>query len=229
MATNNSKLKWDAALYQAEALKVRDSKELRAEYTRLRDIAQKRLSRLGKSEFSNTQSYQRYKDAFPKLKEIKNEGELRLRLSQLAKFVSSSTSSITGLKQKRKKQLASLHERGYDWVTEENFQEFYEWIDEYIDTHSTRHYYPAPEVVKEAFKEHIKEINPEEVKKEFNQRSKSSKKKERSKAKQKGSSEVKRMIKKERERQAAYQKPKTESKEIKKMIREQRRKRAGKK
>lgn len=169
---SKAKLKWDAALYQAEALKVRDSKELRAEYTRLRDIAQKRLSRLGKSEFSDTQSYQRYKDAFPVLKEIKNDGEFRLRLSELAKFVSSSTSSITGLKQKREKQLASLHERGYDWVTEENFQEFYEWIDEYIDTHSTKRYYPAPEVVKEAFKEHMKEINPEEVKKEFKNRRK---------------------------------------------------------
>lgn len=229
MASNKAQLKWAAALYQAEALKVRDSKELRAEYTRLRDIAQKRLSRLGQSEFSSLATYQNNKDKFPKLSEIKTDAELRIRLQEVARFVSAKTSTISGIRAERKAQLKSLAENGYDWVNESNFEQFYNWVGEYIAKHSTKHYYPTPEVLKEAFEEQFKDLDPEEVKKEFDKRSKTSKKKERSKAKQKGSSEIKRMIKKERERQAAYQKPKTESKEIKKMIREQRRKRAGKK
>lgn len=229
MASNKAQLQWSAALYHPEALKVRDSAELRAEYARLRDIAQKRLSRLAKSEFASGAIYQNNKNKFPKLSEIKTDAELRLKLSELSRFVEAKTSSVSGLRAKRKKQLETLKENGYSWVNKGNYEEFVNWIDDYVAKHSTNHYYPAPEVVKEAFEEQFKDLDPREVKKAFDQRSKPSKKKERSKAKQKGSSEIKRMIKKERERQAAYQKPKTESKEIKKMIREQRRKRAGKK
>ena len=121
---NTVRLQWPSATYEPEALKVRDSKELRKEYSRLRDIAQKRLIRLGTSEFSEGSTYRHYKDVFPKLSEIKTEAQLRQRLAILARFVESKASTVSGIKAKRTAQIRSLQEQGYDWIDESNFDNF---------------------------------------------------------------------------------------------------------
>ena len=79
------------------------SSEVIKEYTRLRDIAQKRLKRMSESEFADTQIYRKYKDAFPKQKDLRSASDLAYTLSDLARFVSSPQSTITGLKERRKK------------------------------------------------------------------------------------------------------------------------------
>lgn len=70
--------------------------ELRKEYTRLRDIAQKRIKRLGQSYFKNSEAYKYNEDRFKLLKDIKTDHELRMLLSDLSKFVNSPSSTIRG-------------------------------------------------------------------------------------------------------------------------------------
>jgi len=176
---SKAKLTWDSALYQVDALKIRDSKELRAEYTRLRDITQKRLKRLAASEFAEGSTYRHYKDMFPKLAEIKSDAELRKRLSEAARFVEAKTTTVSGIKAKRKAQIKSLQEQGYDWVDEDNFEQFVEWIDDYVAKHSNKNYYPAPEQIKEAYKEEFGKIDSDELKKEFEASKKQKKPRER--------------------------------------------------
>lgn len=118
-------------LYDTE--KKSYSSEVIKEYTRLRDIAQKRLKRMGESEFADTQIYRKYKDAFPKQKDLRSASDLAYKLSDLARFVSSAQSTISGLKGRRQKAVSTLHEHGYDFVTVENYAKFGEFMEEWRD------------------------------------------------------------------------------------------------
>lgn len=90
--------------------------DLRAEYTRLRDIAQKRIKRLGKSEFRESAAYTSHfvkitdnegnvvkeYQGFRKLRDI-DPRDLAKAMSELSKFVNASTSTITGQIEARSK------------------------------------------------------------------------------------------------------------------------------
>lgn len=101
--------------------------QVRKEYSRLRAIAQKRLVRLAKAGFdqSNVYRYNRYN--VRKLSELRSK-EVALALSQLAQFISNPLSTVTGQKQQRKEKIAKLQSYGYD-VTEKNFQSFTEFME----------------------------------------------------------------------------------------------------
>lgn len=105
--------------------------QVRKEYTRLRDISQKRLKRLEKAGFSDTEAYKRNINHYPKLKDIKTKHELAARLSDLSRFVASSMSTVSGIKERERKSLESLSEHGYDFVNASNLQEFGEFMEEY--------------------------------------------------------------------------------------------------
>lgn len=101
--------------------------QVRKEYSRLRAIAQKRLVRLAKAGFdqSNVYRYNRYN--VRKLSELRSK-EVALALSQLAQFISNPLSTVTGQKHQRKEKIAKLQSYGYD-VTEKNFQSFTEFME----------------------------------------------------------------------------------------------------
>ena len=46
---------------------------MRKEYTRMRDIAQKRIERMGQSEFAKTKTFKDHAEGFQKLKDIPKE------------------------------------------------------------------------------------------------------------------------------------------------------------
>ena len=105
--------------------------EVRKEYTRLRDISQKRLKRLAKAGYTDTEVYRRNVKHYLKLKDIKSKSELAQRLSDLSRFVASKQSTVSGIKEKERKALESLSEHGYGFVNESNIQEFGEFMEEY--------------------------------------------------------------------------------------------------
>ena len=83
--------------YSPSDLRGVDEKELRKEYTQLRDIAQKRLKRLIKEDPDNkTVAY--HPEGFKKLADIKSASELRLALSELSRFINTPSSTIAGQK-----------------------------------------------------------------------------------------------------------------------------------
>lgn len=126
-------LKYPKDLYNYSVLKMAQpltEQEIRVEYSRLRSIAQKRLIRLSKSEWGDSQIYLNNKDMFPKLSEIQNDSEVMKRLSILASFISSQRSSISGLNKERKKNIETLKEHGYDFVTKKNYKRFANYMED---------------------------------------------------------------------------------------------------
>lgn len=87
--------------------------ELRREYTRYRDIAQKRLERMSRSEFASTQTYLRNANGFAKLKDIAPQ-DLAKAFSALSKFVNAKGSSIKGQEQIRERTISTLRSQGLD-------------------------------------------------------------------------------------------------------------------
>lgn len=97
---------------------------IRAEYSRLRAIAVKRLERLSRSEFKGDMPYTRYKDRFIKLSEMKRPSDVAHLLSDVVSFLSMKSSTIKGAKEVQSNILAGLREHGVDFVDESNLRSF---------------------------------------------------------------------------------------------------------
>ena len=129
-----AKLTYDSDWYVPTKIRdelKKDPAIVRKEYTRLRDIAQKRLKRLKASGLDDTQAYLRNYKHYPKLKDIKSDSELAARLSDLARFITAKGSTVSGQKDIMKKSLSTLHDTGYTFVNEGNFRDFGKFMEEY--------------------------------------------------------------------------------------------------
>lgn len=117
--------------YYPEALKsgILTEKEMRKQYTYFRDIAMKRLKRLGVSEFADSQSYLKNIKQFKPLRQIESQQELEKRLYTVQKFLRSKGSTITGQKAIRKKAVEAAQEKGLDFINESNIAEFGQYMD----------------------------------------------------------------------------------------------------
>lgn len=123
-----TQIKLSFGKHDPQTLKQQDPKALRKEYTRLRDIAQKRLKRLGESEFDDSAAFTINRYKFKKLSEIKSADELADRLSALIDFIQARSSTVSGQKGMRRERIATLHSHGYTWVNESNLREFGEFM-----------------------------------------------------------------------------------------------------
>lgn len=119
-----------------ELAKVATDREIRKEYTRLRDIAQKRVKRLGESEFSRGKAYQRNKHGFLTLAQMTKDGSLMRgvfsdEIKKLVAFLSAKTSTVSGSREARQKSLESLRSHGYDFVDEGNIYDFGQFMEQF--------------------------------------------------------------------------------------------------
>lgn len=103
------------------------SSEMRKEYSRIRAIAVKRLTRLARAGFGKTSVYKYNVFNTKKLSEL-TEKQIPLALSQLARFIDNPLSTVTGQKSQRKQKIEKLQSYGYD-VNEKNFQSFVEFME----------------------------------------------------------------------------------------------------
>lgn len=117
---------WSPETYTIQALESiargankDDWSAIRAEYTRLRDIAHKRISRLGKSEFSKSAAYQAHKQDFPKLKNL-DPRDIPAAMAEMVKFLQAKTSTVSGQRSRRTKTIQSWQEQGLD-LNEKNY------------------------------------------------------------------------------------------------------------
>lgn len=113
--------------YYPYRLEQIDERALRKEYTRLRKIANKRLKRLQASEYKETDLAKEYAGGFAILAEVE---DLPRELTQLARFVASERSSITGLKRIDKQTISTLQEHGYTFVNSKNVRQFGAFMEE---------------------------------------------------------------------------------------------------
>ena len=87
-----------------------DLATMRAEYTRMRDVAQKRIKRLGK-QFPESKAYQSHKKGFAKLKDL-DPRDFPKAFAELAKFVKAKGSTVTGQKQIKAKTIKTWQDQG---------------------------------------------------------------------------------------------------------------------
>ena len=109
-------------------------KELRQEYAKLRSVAQKSLKRMGESRYRDSETYRQNRNAFPKTGSIKSKRELARALTDVTRFLSAKSHSISGLNEIRQSQVTTWQEQyGYEFVNFNNFDQWVEFLEWYKD------------------------------------------------------------------------------------------------
>ena len=156
--------------YTREAIRNADvwtDSAVRAEYSRLRDIAQKRLKRLAKSE-PQSYAYRANVGQYAPTRELTTE-EVRTQLPQLAKFIAARTGSVSGIRAQRAKAVATFREHGYQFITTANIQAFGEYMEDFRARRGKTRTYGSFEAVELWEFTQDKGIDPERVKRQFAQ------------------------------------------------------------
>lgn len=99
-------------------------KEKRSEYTRLRDIARKRINRLKASRFRDYEVADYY---FPKIREMDIE-DIDYYLSEIEHYINKQVTTLTGLKLYEQNMAETLQKNGYNIEADElkSFGDFME-------------------------------------------------------------------------------------------------------
>lgn len=104
-----------------------DIATMRAEYTRMRDVAQKRIKRLGK-QFPESKAYQSHAKGFPKLKDL-DPRDFAKAFSELAKFVKAKGSTVTGQKEIKSKTIKTWQDQGLN-LNQKNYDKTIKILEE---------------------------------------------------------------------------------------------------
>ena len=104
-----------------------DLSTMRAEYTRMRDVAQKRLHRLEKA-FPESKAVQSHPQGFPKLKSL-DPRDFPKAFSELAKFVRAKGSTVTGQKQIKEKTIKTWQDQGLN-LNQKNYDKVIKILEE---------------------------------------------------------------------------------------------------
>lgn len=130
-------------------------KQLRDEYTRMRDAAQKRVKRLVTSEFAGTQAAQQYGRGFAKLGTLtvgnsKTAGPEERAIAQQATrknieaefmrmsvFLRSPEVTVTGLRERRAHNIKMLREHGFA-VNRRNYDKFVKFMERMREKYGSR-------------------------------------------------------------------------------------------
>ena len=106
---------YDYSVQALESRNRRGDKEararLRAEYTRMRDTAQKRLNRMKESRFSESSVVEERPEGFPKLKDL-DPRDFPKAMNDLYRFLSAKTSTIYGQQKRMEKTIATFRRHG---------------------------------------------------------------------------------------------------------------------
>lgn len=134
-------------------------------YAKLRKTALKRIERLEKSKFANTQFAKAHPASYYKpMSEVKNEREMAYLISDVIKFLNSPLSTISGQSERVARGIESLRRHGYDKISEENFEEFGRFM-EAARSKSVGRYFDS-ERAAELFQEN-ENVEAEQILKEF--------------------------------------------------------------
>ena len=116
---------------QAEAMLRDNIDDMRKEYTRMRDIAQKRIGRMKDSEFKNSAAYKEHRHGFAKLKDLDKLtlSDFAKAFSELSKFVTAKGSTITGQKQIREKTIKTWQKQGLN-LNQKNYDKVIKILEE---------------------------------------------------------------------------------------------------
>lgn len=104
--------------------------EARAEYSRLRSAAVKRLQRLSRTEGRLYSAYRMYgKEGFAPLPKDATPADVGRALADVYHFLEMKTSSLKEIRTSQKKALETLNQRGYTFLNKSNIREFGEFME----------------------------------------------------------------------------------------------------
>ena len=104
--------------------------EARAEYSRLRSAAVKRLQRLSGTEGENYSAFRMYgKEGFPSLPKKASASEVGRALADVYHFLEMKTSSIGSIRASQREAIKTLQSRGYGFINKGNIREFGEFME----------------------------------------------------------------------------------------------------
>ena len=95
-----------------------DLKALKSEYTRMRDVAQKRVKRLQNSEFNKSKYIVDRPEGFPKLKDL-DPSDIPYAMHDLYKFLHAKTSTVSGQRVAMEKTIKTFKDNGIIITPEE--------------------------------------------------------------------------------------------------------------
>lgn len=145
-ALPRAKLKYSSLYYTPYSLHEWPEKELRQEYTRLRDIAVKRLKRMGQDpNIAQSQEYRYYSSRVPRLRDMIDRLEIEEALADVALFVRNpEISTLGGVRERLRKQAEGFRETvDYDLPDTATLQE---WT-YYAKSEGLLEIYPSDEVI----------------------------------------------------------------------------------
>lgn len=128
-ARPSATLRYNAAKYTPAGLETWPEKELRAEYTRLRDIAQKRIKRLSRDPVAQTSSlYREFEHGFARLRDIKTREGLERAMADVSRFVRARGSTVTGARESLQRRTAQMTDVTLDDVEPDEYMSLDEWM-----------------------------------------------------------------------------------------------------
>lgn len=126
------KYKYDPEVYIPAAVRYGylELSEARAEYSRLRSAAVKRLQRLSGTEGERYSAFRMYgKEGFPSLPKNASASEVGRALADVYHFLEMKTSSIGSIRASQRNAIKTLNERGYGFINKGNIREFGEFME----------------------------------------------------------------------------------------------------
>ena len=126
------KYKYDPEVYIPAAVRYGylELSEARAEYSRLRSAAVKRLQRLSGTEGERYTAFRMYgKEGFPSLPKNASASEVGRALADVYHFLEMKTSSIGSIRASQRNAIKTLNERGYGFINKGNIREFGEFME----------------------------------------------------------------------------------------------------
>lgn len=126
------KYKYDPEVYIPAAVRYGylELSEARAEYSRLRSAAVKRLQRLSGTEGEHYSAFRMYgKEGFPSLPKNASASEVGRALADVYHFLEMKTSSIGAIRSSQRDAIKTLNEHGYGFINKGNIREFGEFME----------------------------------------------------------------------------------------------------
>lgn len=120
--------KYDSELYRHVDM-ASTMPGLRKEYSRLRQIAQKRLARLEKAGYGESEIYMDYEGVFEKTRGL-SDAQIAEIMPDLFNFLNRQISTVSGMNKYISKNIESLHDSGYDFVNKYNFREWTQFLED---------------------------------------------------------------------------------------------------
>lgn len=115
--------------YNPQGLENRTERELRREYSRLRSIANKRLNRLMDSEFADSQAVAYNAGLYIPLAGVQSRSELTHLLTDLARFITSEQSTITGQRDIVNRLVQTWHgDKGFTFINAGNVRSWVRFL-----------------------------------------------------------------------------------------------------